>query len=322
MRELLKKTRAYKLFKAEAEQNRFSHAYLLLLDDERNLRDALKCFAKVLFRCDEPQNERERVLSSRVDAETFSDCLFFPEADKKFVVEDAERVTEESVVRPVEGNKKVFVIGDFAQANAASQNKLLKLLEEPPKDVIFLLGATTVYPVLQTVLSRVATLEIPPFETSDVADALRRIYVDKGYKQDDIELCAAACGGSLGAAQTALEGGEYETLVNDAFSLCLGEQAKLPQNIRKVGETKNKKELLFLLRVIFRDALLLKTLNGKNVLLRGEQSRLQAVAEKFSSACLLFAQQEITNAEKEIFFNAYFAQCLEVLFAKIFKFNS
>ncbi len=322
MRQLLKKTRAYKLLKAEAEQNRFSHAYLLLLDDERNLKNALKLFAKVFFGCDEPQNEQEENFSSRIDAETLSDCLFFPQADKKFAVEDAERVTEESLIRPVESDKKVFVIGDFAEANIASQNKLLKLLEEPPKDVIFLLGATSAYPVLQTVRSRVAALEIPPFETSDIAASLSRIYADKGYGEADIELCAAASGGSLGAAQNALEGGEYKTLLNDAFELCLCDSAKLPATVRRVGETKNKKTLLFLLRVIFRDALLIKTLQGKNALLRLETERLQGVAKRFSPACLLYAQDELTKAEKEVFFNAYFPQCIEVLFAKILKFNS
>ena len=132
MQTLLKNTQAYRLLKAEAEKNRLSHAYLLLLDDKRNLRSALKTFAKVLFACDNPATDRERRIAERIDKETFTDCLFFPAPDKKFMVEDAERLTEECMLRPVEGDLKVFVIADFAEANTSSQNKLLKLLEEPP----------------------------------------------------------------------------------------------------------------------------------------------------------------------------------------------
>ena len=76
--------------------------------------------------------------------------------------EDAENIREETLLSPIEGERKLFVLGDFAEANTQTQNKLLKLLEEPPQGVIFLLGATTVFPVLPTVLSRTKKLEILP----------------------------------------------------------------------------------------------------------------------------------------------------------------
>ena len=324
MQTLIKNTRAYQLLKAEAAKNRLSHAYLLLLDDSRNLRAALKLFAKVLLGCDEEKTENEKRLSSRIDSETFTDCLFFPEPDKKFVVEDAERVSEACMLQPMECDKKIIVISDFADANVASQNKLLKLLEEPPQGVVFLLGATTSFPLLQTVLSRVAKLEIPPFQTEEILSFLRRTYEHGTFLETDFALCAAACGGSVGAAQNTLEGGEYKALIEDAFSLCLAPKDKLPTLIRRLGETKQKKTLLFLLRVLFRDALLLKTqtATSKTLLLQSEQARLKQIADKFTCAALLYAQDELSKAEQQTFFNAVFAQCLEVLMAKIHKNNA
>ncbi|MBQ7923868.1 MAG: hypothetical protein IJ329_01025 [Clostridia bacterium] len=327
MQTLIKNTQAYRLLKAEAQKNRLSHAYLLLLDDKRNLRAALKTFAKVLFSCDEPTTDFEKRISERIDKETFSDCLFFPAPDKKFVVEDAERLTEECMLRPVEGDIKVFVVADFAEANAPSQNKLLKLLEEPPEGVVFLLGATTAFPVLSTVLSRVSKLEIPPFDEREVAQALRRIYTDGKYTESDFSLCAAASGGSVGGAQNTLEEGDYRALVDEAFALLLCTKEGLPALIKKTGETKRKKELLYLLRVIFRDALLLKSLSnaGKDnphVLLRVETERLKRVAQRFKETTLLYAQNELSKAELHTFFNATFPQCLELLIAKIFENNA
>ena len=324
MQTLIKNTQAYRLFKAERDQNRFSHAYLLLMDDSRNLRATLKTFAKLVFCCDEPTTEKEKTLAKRIDEETFTDCLFYPDKDEKFVVDDAERLAEECVLKPVESDKKLFLVSDFANANAASQNKLLKLLEEPPEGVIFLLGATSVFPVLSTVLSRVSKLEILPFSQKQVVSALSRSYENSAYAKIDFELCAAASGGSVGAAQNMLEGGEYKSLVDDAFSLCLSTGAVLPPLVKRIGETKRKKELLFLLRLIYRDALLIKTQpNATNaLLLRSKYASLNAVAEKYEPSALLFAQQELSKAERELFFNAYFPQCLEVLISNILLFNA
>lgn len=311
MQALLQNTHAYKLMKSDAERGGLHHAYLLLMDDARNLRFALKTFAKLIFKDD-------RRIAGLIDTESFSDCLFYPEADKKFVVDDAERVGEECSLQPVEGDKKVFVIGDFAEANPASQNKLLKLLEEPPQGVVFLLGATTQFPVLPTVLSRVKKLEIPPFDTLEVAACLERTYAEKRFDKEEFALCAHVSGGVVGRAESMLEGGAYKSLIDDAFSLVLAAPSALPSLVKRVGETKRKKELLSLLRLIFRDALLQKSGVGVDkTFLRSESVRLARVAEKYSLASLVRAQDEIAKAEQETAFNAVFVQCLEVVLAKI-----
>ena len=315
MEKLIQSTNAYKQLQADIRGGALHHAYLLLFDDARNLRFALKSFAKLLFRAD------ARV-SGLIDSESFADCLFFPERDKKFMVDDAERVSEEATLQPVEGEKKAFVIGDFAEANVASQNKLLKLLEEPPASVCFLLGATTRFSVLPTVLSRVKILEIPPFDTLAVAECLARTYAETAFHQNEFMLCASASGGCVGQAQNMLEGGTYNSLLNDAFALILSESSALPALIKRVGETKRKKELLSLLRLIFRDALVLKTrLKEENIFLRGERTRLLQTAEKYTAQTLVFAQDALSKAEIEITFNAVFPQCLEVLLARINQVN-
>ena len=319
MQTLIRQTNAFKTFQAEVANNAYSHAYLIVLDDARNLRETLLTFAKALYGCDNPYEEDERILAERIDAGTFSDCRCYPEDGKKFMVDDAELLTEESYLMPVESNKKVFIVSDFAEANVASQNKLLKLLEEPPFGVIFLLGATTSFSVLPTVLSRVSKLEIPPFPETRIVEALKRAY-PTGYKQEDFTLCAVASGGSVGSAQTMLEGGEYRALIADAFSLCLTHKDKLPMLNKKIGETKRKRQLLFLLRVIFRDATLIKGgLGAKGyTLLQAESENVTAVANRFSLATLLYAQEKIAGAEMDLHFNAVFPQCIELLFAEIF----
>ena len=323
MQTLFQSLKAYRLIKTEYAENKLSHAYMLLFDDTRNLRFALKTFAKIFFCEDEFSPDFARI-SSLIDDEAFSDCLLFPaEKDKKIKVEDAEKIVEESLLTPVEGDKKLFVIGDFAEANVQTQNKLLKLLEEPPKGVYFLLGATSPHSVLTTVLSRVKTLEINGFETNLLTQALHRIYGDK-YEKNALSLCAAAADGSLGKAQNMLEGGYYKNLLDGAKELCLCENHRLPSVIKEVGETKRQKEFLSVLRLIFRDALVLKT-QGKigetNLLLQAEKDDLYKVANTYTAHALLFAQDALAAAEKQIFTNANFAQCMEICAAKIRKEN-
>ena len=321
MIELLENTQAYRLLKKESEGNVCSHAYLLLFDDARNLRVALKQFAKLLFFVEEEDFDgaKQKRIEKLINEESYADCLFYPAEGKKLSVEDAENIREETLLSPIEGERKVFVLGDFAEANTQTQNKLLKLLEEPPKGVIFLLGATTAFPVLPTVLSRTKRLEILPFSIAEVENALHRIY-GKQYDEETLELCAVASGGVLGEAQNVLEGGHYKGLAESAFNLCILDDSKLPLTVRTVGETKHKKELLSLLRLIFRDALLIKTANKscqKSLLLKSEKEKIEKVAEKYTLSALLYAQEALSEAELQVQFNAVFPQCIEVCMANI-----
>ena len=104
MVELVKKTQAYRLLEKECAGNACSHAYLLLFNDSKNLRFSLKEFAKLLFAGDVQERERREKL---IDEDAFSDCLCFPTEGKKLTVEDAEKIREEALLSPIEGERKV-----------------------------------------------------------------------------------------------------------------------------------------------------------------------------------------------------------------------
>lgn len=321
MHTLLQSTQAYQIVQNEKDENRLSHAYLLLLPDGKNLRAALKTFAKLLLA---HGDEREQArIEKLIDAESYADCIFYPESGKKLTVEEANAIHEECTLSPVEGDKKLFVLGDFAEANPQTQNKLLKLLEEPPEHAMFLLGATSVFPVLTTVLSRTKKLEIPPFSEGQVESCLRRLYGTE-YDNSTLRFCAAASEGVVGNAQNLLEGGYYKTLTENAFALALTPLHKLPSAVKEIAETKLKRELLSTLRLIFRDALLIKTqgVASPHLLLRSEQEKTQKVATMYALNALFTAQSVLSDAEKQVQFNAVFPQCIEVCMAKIRQANA
>ncbi len=318
MQTLLKGTGAYRLLEKDGEKESFSHAYLLLWEDGKNLRDGLKTFAKLFFRCATPTQQAR--VDDLIDSENFCDCVFFPSVGKKLMVEDAENILEESNLAPVEGDKKLFVLADFSEANTQTQNKLLKLLEEPPKGVYFLLGATSAFSVLQTVLSRTKKLEILPFEEKAVVAFLARKY-EGVYDAKALASCAAAAGGKVGDACNLLEGGYYASLIESAFALLLKPLHLLPATVKQVGETPHKKALLHLLRLICRDALLIQMQREDGLSLVAEKAKLNEVANAFSTAALLYAQEALSAAEKQVNFNAIFSQCIQTCVANILAKN-
>lgn len=311
MQSLIETTSAYTLLQKDSVQNSLAHAYLLHFEDATNLRKVLKILATLFF-----SNATNQRINQLIEKEIFTDCLFYPQTDKKFTVEDAEKISEECVLKPVEGEQKAFVICDFQTATPASQNKLLKLLEEPPKGVVFLLGTTSLFPILPTVLSRVKIIKIDPFLPHQIAEYLKRKYPD--FTPTDILSASTVANGCLGQAESMLEGGVHRQMLTDAFALTLCKSAELPVLCKKLADYKYKKELLTLLRFIFRDALLLKTgIKKENLLLQTEKLKLLHVAEKYTIFALAQAQERISKAEKQLFFNGYFPQCLEVLLANI-----
>ena len=90
----------------------------------------------------------------KVLAKTNSDLNIYPNG-KSVLVEDIESIIEKSQEKPMFGDKKIFIVKSIDNATFQAQNKLLKTLEEPPKNVIFLLTATNENKILPTIISRV-----------------------------------------------------------------------------------------------------------------------------------------------------------------------
>ena len=76
----------------------------------------------------------------------------------KTSVDDVREMIREAYLAPNVGDKKVFILEGADKFNAQSQNAMLKILEEPPKGVYFVLTAANKNAILPTVLSRTFTV--------------------------------------------------------------------------------------------------------------------------------------------------------------------
>lgn len=231
MERLLKSTAAYKILCGDAASGKLSHSYMLYFADEENLRSALKFFARRFFPDDKP---------SLIDDECLTDLKVYPSADKKLTVEAASQIVADGAIKPASHDKKLFIISGFNEASPVFQNKLLKILEEPPAGVYFLLGVTSTAPVLTTVMSRVKLLEIPPFSQEQVLEALRR----QGENPKN-EAAARSSGGVLGVAQVLLKGDRYEEINSAAREIVAAVTLSQATDVAvKYADFKYKKELL------------------------------------------------------------------------------
>ncbi len=297
---LFRKTTAYQTLLQERGEG--AQTNLVLFPDEKYLRFFLKECAKAFFGAKEGSREE-----GLIESESFLDCIFLPVAGGKLTVEDGVRIIEESSLRPVEGSKKLFVLDNFHTASTLVQNKLLKLLEEPPQGVYFLLGATAEFSVLPTVLSRARKFAVALFHEQEIATALSRKYGNVV----GVDQAAAACGGVFSMAETLLSGGGEDFACARAF--LRGENVEAL--CRALGEKKEKRAFFMALKLLLRDMLLYRT--GQEKFVASDLQEIKTLCKKYSAKTIVRALDGVAQAEKEIQFNANLGQCAYHLYLKI-----
>lgn len=90
-------------------------------------------------------------------------------------VEDAQSILEKVQYVPVNGKYKIYIIDEVHMLTNHAFNALLKTLEEPPENVIFILATTEVHKVLDTIKSRCQRFDFRRITTEDIVKHLRFI---------------------------------------------------------------------------------------------------------------------------------------------------
>ena len=90
-------------------------------------------------------------------------------------VEDTQNILEKIQYVPVHGKYKIYIIDEVHMLTNHAFNALLKTLEEPPENVIFILATTEVHKVLDTIKSRCQRFDFRRITTDDIVKHLRYI---------------------------------------------------------------------------------------------------------------------------------------------------
>ena len=147
------------LLNATLKNKRFAHAYLFCGEEFVGKRVVARKFAMAIFCCGVGKKPCCCCdVCKRFLAGTYVD--YFEHSTENwlksstFTVQQVRQLISEAFVKPVEGQFKIFLISRVDKLLPAAANALLKLLEEPPENVIFLLTARSRFDVLQTIASR------------------------------------------------------------------------------------------------------------------------------------------------------------------------
>ena len=119
-------------------------------------------------------------------------------------------------LKPYGDGYKVMIIWQPEKMNATSANKLLKLLEEPPVQTVFLLVSEHPEQLLSTIQSRVQTIRVPRLETEVIAQALMQKGIDPAKAAD---IARIANGSYLAARKKADESEENKQELHDFIAL-------------------------------------------------------------------------------------------------------
>lgn len=107
-------------------------------------------------------------------------------------VEDTQSILEKIQYVPVHGKYKIYIIDEVHMLTNHAFNALLKTLEEPPENVIFILATTEVHKVLDTIKSRCQRFDFRRITTDDIVKHLRYISDEEKINISDDALFAIA----------------------------------------------------------------------------------------------------------------------------------
>ena len=166
-----------KLRLAAEAQRRGSGAYMLSGPEGSGKRMLAEEFAKALMCSDAgPDGACGKCSNCKYfDSYTTPDVTrVYEPTDTKNVKVDfiKDNVVAESYLKPQFARTKTFII-DFDYLGVESQNALLKSLEEPRKDVVFILTSSNTDSVLDTVMSRVTEIKLDPYSEDELEEIVR-----------------------------------------------------------------------------------------------------------------------------------------------------
>ncbi len=122
-------------------------------------------------------------------------------------VDNVRSIIDSSALLPLMGRKKIYLIDEAHMLSKAAFNAFLKLMEEPPASVIFILATTDTQKIIETVRSRCFQLFFKPVTDDSLVNHLAHICDTEhiGYDTDALSLMVKETGGSIRDAINLLE---------------------------------------------------------------------------------------------------------------------
>ena len=123
------------------------------------------------------------------------------------LVEDARDLVMRALTAPSELRKRIYIIDEVHMLSTHAFNALLKLIEEPPDHVVFILATTDTHKVPATIISRTQRHDFRRMADAIIVGKLTRIIASEGAEADDdaLALIARLADGGMRDAESLLD---------------------------------------------------------------------------------------------------------------------
>lgn len=324
-----------KVLEAAVRNKRWASSYLFVGSEGVGKRLTALAFAQVL-NC----QALSEVKSSEVDA--CGKCLpcrkitqnnhpdvqvIVPESDKASIsIDQIRSIQKNSFLKPLEGRQKIYIIDDAGTLTLEAMNCFLKILEEPPSKVIFILVTSNLLMLLETIISRCQVIKFNNLSRENVTAILVTRY---GVSKETASLLSSMSGGSVGLAVTYRDYSvvsERENMVKLLDSLMEGNIPLLFQEAERLSKNKDDVQLwLNLFSSLWRDILITRIFSEspeanvpKELLINRDFSEyLKSKGENSSLACLKDQIEIILNTKALIQKNVNPRLALETMFLRL-----
>ncbi len=172
--------------KNEVRLSRVAHSYLFTGSRGTGKTTCAKILAKAV-NCLSPVDGDpcgECSICLGIEDGTVTDVMEIDAASNNGV-DDVRALREEAAFTPVSAKYRVYIIDEAHMLSTAAFNALLKIMEEPPEHVLFILATTEVHKVPATIISRCQRFDFGRIDTGAIKDRLLYISQQEGIKIDE-----------------------------------------------------------------------------------------------------------------------------------------
>ena len=168
---------------------------------------------------------------------------------------ESDRLARRLSIKASQGGYKVCVMWLPERMNVTSANKILKLLEEPPQQTVFILVSEEPERLLETIRSRTQRFDFKRIADSDIEKTL---VTRRGIDADTAHRITRIANGSWTAALSALRAGNEASMFFDLFAMLMRyaymkrvkELKKWSESVAAFGREKQKRLLIYFNRMV------------------------------------------------------------------------
>lgn len=179
--------------KQAIEQGKISHAYLFSGPRGTGKTSAAKIFAKAMNCPNQVGGEpcNDCYICQAITEGSLEDVIEIDAASNNGV-DEIRDIRDKSTYAPSLATYKVYIIDEVHMLSTGAFNALLKTLEEPTENVVFILATTELHKIPATILSRVQRFEFKSIKVTDIQAHLAQILTKEGLGFDDQALTIIA----------------------------------------------------------------------------------------------------------------------------------